>query len=106
MQTPQSKKVAGTGVFLGSRNGSLNQYKGQILYNSLPAYRLRSLDGQPVIPGDSGGGIWYKGTLIGNNWVTLMETSGSGVETSGNSGEENINYTDLSYAAIFPLVIP
>ena len=77
-----------------------------ITYKGLPAYRLRSLDGQPIIPGDSGGGIWYKGSLVGNNWVTLAESSGSVAEASGNSGDENIVYTDLSYAAILPLDIP
>ncbi len=77
-----------------------------ITYKGLPAYRLRSLDGQPIKPGDLGGGIWYNGALVGNNWVTLMETSGSVAETSGNSEEENLFYTDLSYAAILSLDIP
>ena len=77
-----------------------------ITYKGLPAYRLRSLDGQPIQPGDSGGGIWFNGVLVGNNWVTLMETNDSIVETSGNSDEENLIYTDLSYAAILSVGNP
>ena len=207
MQTPQSKKVAGTGVYLGSGMGSLIQYNGQIIlvthnhwgellqdltivefrnadnrmikpiygyefkkqivfqdagtivlrppqelidqlvpvnldaipqiaagetvdvvyrenparekaaihpavveeiitYKGLPVYRLRSLDGQPIFPGDSGGGIWYKGVLVGNNWGTITETNGSDAGTSENSEEENIVYTDLSFVAILPLDLP
>jgi hypothetical protein len=77
-----------------------------ITYKGLPAYRLRCLDGQPIQPGDSGGGIWYKGALVANNWVTLMEKSGSAAETSGSLGEESLNYTDLSYAAMLTLGNP
>jgi hypothetical protein len=77
-----------------------------ITYKGLPAYRLRSLNGQPIQPGDSGGGIWYKGALVGNNWVTLMEASGSVTEISGEVEKENLNFTDLSYAAVLPLDIP
>jgi len=77
-----------------------------ITYKGLPVYRLRGLDGQPIQPGDSGGGVWYKGALVGNNWATLMESSGSVAEASGNSEAKNIVFTDLSYAAILPLDIP
>jgi hypothetical protein len=70
-----------------------------ITYKGLPAYRLRSLDGQPIKPGDSGGGIWYKGRLVGNNWVTVMEKSGSVAETSGSLKDEDHSYTGISIAA-------
>ena len=71
-----------------------------ITYQGLPAYRLRSLDGQPIQPGDSGGGIWYKGRLVGNNWVTLIEKSADGVETSGNSEGKDFFYTGMSIGAM------
>ena len=77
-----------------------------ITYKGLPVYRLRSLDGQLIFPGDSGGGIWYKGVLVGNNWGTITETNGSDAGTSENSEEENIVYTDLSFVAILPLDLP
>ncbi len=35
--------------------------------------KLQSVDGQTVIPGDSGGGIWLGGVLVGNMWMTIQE---------------------------------
>jgi hypothetical protein len=34
-----------------------------------PAIRLRNLDKQFIRPGDSGGGIWADGRLVGNMWT-------------------------------------
>lgn len=33
-------------------------------------FKLQSLDGTPIQPGDSGGGIWLDGELIGNMWIS------------------------------------
>jgi hypothetical protein len=35
-----------------------------------PSIRLHSLDGTPILPGDSGGGIWQDGQLVGNMWLS------------------------------------
>jgi len=70
------------------------------IYNDEPVYKLRSLDGQTIQPGDSGGGIWYKGCLIGNNW-TVTAKSIRTVNTSTSAEEEKIVYTDISYGAIW-----
>lgn len=35
--------------------------------------KLQSADKQSVVPGDSGGGIWLNGVLIGNMWMTIQE---------------------------------
>lgn len=77
-----------------------------ITYKDLPAYKLRSLEGQPIQPGDSGGGIWFQGALVGNSWVSVGETVDEVAETSSNSVEDKITYTDVSYAAILRLDIP
>lgn len=58
-----------------------------------PVYRLRSLSGQPVVGGDSGGSVWHEGELVANMWTTIMM--------------ENIltgafRPTDASIVAIFP----
>lgn len=37
-------------------------------YNGLPVVRFVPLDGQEIKPGDSGGGVWFEGQLIGNTW--------------------------------------
>jgi hypothetical protein len=64
-----------------------------IEYKGLPAYQLRSLDGQPVLVGDSGGGMWFEGELVGNLWATL---------TVPQTGSQEPVVTDTSYAAIYP----
>jgi hypothetical protein len=70
----------------------------------VPIYQLRSLDGQVIQPGDSGGGIWYDGELVGNNWVVLMKSAGDGQAPAG-AGEDGLVYTDRSYAARIPVEI-
>lgn len=45
-------------------------------YENLPAFRVRSLDGQAIISGDSGGGIWLDGQLVGNMWGRATENGG------------------------------
>ncbi len=42
-------------------------------YNGLPVIRFRLLNGDMIKEGDSGGGIWYKGDLIGNTWGMYVE---------------------------------
>lgn len=67
-----------------------------------PAYQLRSLNGQPLRPGDSGGGVWYNGRLVANTWSVL--TTQLVVDTSGTIDPSSETLTDLSCAAIFPEV--
>jgi hypothetical protein len=72
------------------------------IYNNEPVYKLHSLDGQTIQPGDSGGGIWHDGCLVGNNWtVTAQSTT-----TPEESTEENLVYTDTSFGAILPVELP
>ena len=40
-------------------------------------YRLQSLQGNLTTPGNSGGGVWHNGQLIGNTWSTLLLGDGS-----------------------------
>lgn len=42
-------------------------------YENLPIFKARILDGQPIISGDSGGGIWLDGQLVGNMWGCATE---------------------------------
>jgi hypothetical protein len=70
----------------------------------VPIYQLRSLDGQVIQPGDSGGGIWHDGGLVGNNWVVLMKLAVESQAPAG-AGEDGLVYTDRSYAARIPVEI-
>jgi hypothetical protein len=52
--------------------------------NGVPTFRLRSLNGHVIVPGDSGGGIWVDGELVGNLWTTLVvniKAQAQGTET-------------------------
>jgi hypothetical protein len=68
-------------------------------YQGVPVYKLRSLEGDPIQPGDSGGGIWHEGVLVGNNWMVEAITNGSNLEATR-------VYTDVSYAAALSVGIP
>jgi hypothetical protein len=48
-----------------------------------PAWRLQSAEGERVIPGDSGGGIWKDGELVGNLWACVVETVYSSAAPDG-----------------------
>lgn len=68
----------------------------------IPAYLLQTVDGTPVVPGDSGGGVWFEGQLVGNLWrnqaVETVPTTG-GAETMMSQ-----TVTDMSVAAAFSAV--
>lgn len=67
-------------------------------YKGEPIFKLHRLDNQPIHPGDSGGGVWFAGKLVANNWVVLATYTEE--DASGNPADEVL--TDLSYAAILP----
>ena len=76
-----------------------------LIYNDQPVYKLRTLNGEPIQPGDSGGGVWHEGALIGNNW-TVTGKSNVPLEAPEEAEDENVILTDLSYAAALPENIP
>ena len=65
-----------------------------------PVVTLRSLNGELIRPGDSGGGVWYNGKLVANTWSVL--TTHSALDASGNVDPASQTLTGLSNAAIFP----
>ncbi len=69
----------------------------------VPACLVQTADGTPVVPGDSGGGVWFEGQLAGNLWRNQAAET---VIVSGNS--ETIvsqTVTDQSVAATFAGVL-
>jgi len=68
-------------------------------YQGVPIYKLRNLDGDPIQPGDSGGGVWHEGVLVGNNWMVEAISNGNSVEITR-------VYTDVSYASVLSVDIP
>ena len=58
-----------------------------------PVYRLRSLDGRPEQPGDSGSGIWWDGKLVGNMWaIVMVATPAGGWQDSNESYAAVLNW--------------
>ena len=59
-----------------------------------PVVRLQSLDGRPVVGGDSGGGVWVNGRFTAVMWTTvMMEYRATGMQQA----------TDMSVAAVYQL---
>jgi hypothetical protein len=70
-------------------------------YEGLPVFRLKGT-WQPVQGGDSGGGVWYEGSLIGNLYATIMVEPGFFNLLFGGPEEANLANTNESYAATYP----
>jgi hypothetical protein len=65
--------------------------------------KLRSLDGQPLQKGDSGGGVFLNGALVANNWISVTADTPQEIADAGallQVGEHL--FTDMSYAASLP----
>jgi hypothetical protein len=43
-------------------------------YKGLTVVKLAILDNAILVPGDSGGGIWMNGRLVGNTWASFINT--------------------------------
>jgi hypothetical protein len=72
------------------------------VYKELPVFVLRSLDGTPVVQGDSGGGIWHEGKLVGNMWATIVRDTGNKALTFTSDSMSVQQLTNQSFGAIFP----
>jgi hypothetical protein len=60
-------------------------------------YELQSADSGDIMPGDSGGGLWFKGRLVGNMWKSKYTY---GVNWDALELEQQ--WTETSYAASLP----
>jgi hypothetical protein len=68
-------------------------------YKGVSVLKLRNLNGETISPGDSGGGIWFYGKLVGNMLATVQEK----VRSTTNPTDVTLNFTDLSLAASLPI---
>jgi len=51
-------------------------------YQNRPVFQMTSLNGESIVPGNSGGGLFRNGRLVGNMWTMTMER-----EVSRKTGE-------------------
>ena len=67
----------------------------------LPSLTMRRLNGKAIEPGDSGGGVWIDGRLVGNLWYRVKHR----VVSNDDQGVavESLRLTDLAVAACPPL---
>lgn len=68
--------------------------------NGRDVFALVSLNGEIVGNGNSGGGVWYQGKLVGNMWVTVKELPWFWEKSDTPKG------TDTSVAALLPTAVP
>jgi hypothetical protein len=53
-------------------------------YENLEAWKLQTLNGDFISPGDSGGGIWLNGQWVGNTWsIKVIEHANGDMEAEG-----------------------
>ena len=69
------------------------------VYKEQTVYRLSSQNEESVVSGNSGGGVWVDGKLVGNMWTTILEQ-----EVSRITGKlvSPITQTNHSFAAPLP----
>lgn len=63
--------------------------------------RLRNLDGSAIVPGDSGGGVWADGRLVGNLWAAALTKERT--FWSDWFGGDQAEPSDTAIAALHPL---
>jgi hypothetical protein len=74
-----------------------------MIYEGLPVYRLNLPEGPPFQGGDSGGGVWHNGKLVGITYATvLVEPFLFKLIPSLKSGEAGLETTSFGYAARYP----
>ena len=76
-------------------------------FQGFPAYTLRSLNGEPIKCGDSGGGVWHEGQLVGNLWATVeVEKDPITAILTGDADQSTLKATNKSFAAVLPTITP
>jgi hypothetical protein len=71
------------------------------VYEGQPVYKLHCPEGHTIQPGDSGGGIWHEGVLVGNNW-TVTAKANVALDEANNVSDEDFIYSQNSLAAVLP----
>jgi hypothetical protein len=79
------------------------EVKAEEQYESRLAWRLETLHDLPISPGDSGGGVWLNGQLVGNLWARHKAIDWRFWTWDSLEPEERA--TRVAYAAPYPMQI-
>jgi len=77
--------------------------KAEEQYEARPAWKLETLHDTPIAPGDSGGGVWMDGELVGNLWARHKAIDWR--IWTWDSLEPEETATRIAYAAPYPVQI-
>ncbi len=69
-------------------------------FKSRPSLTVTLVDNQQIVYGDSGGGVWHEGRLVGNMWATEVETNWWVWQWRDEDNTRRL--TSVSYAALLP----
>jgi hypothetical protein len=71
----------------------------RVTFRGLPAFQLRALDGSALIPGDSGGGLWYNGYLVGDLWAREEVSQNDWTQWNWQDFRPGVKILESAYAA-------
>jgi hypothetical protein len=71
----------------------------RLTFQGLPAFRLHAADGSALIPGDSGGGVWFDGCLVGDLWAREEASQNDWNQWSWQDLKPGIIRLESAYAA-------
>ncbi len=73
----------------------------------VPVIQLKGPEGRPIQAGDSGGGVWHHGILVGNLWFTAVAQIVSSTQSALEKPDQiKFEPTGESYAAMYPTQQP
>ena len=103
LQTLQVGQIVSIAYRVGENRSQVGTKQAAVVelfeVEGLPAFRLQSLDGSVIMPGDSGGGIWLDGQLVGNMWMS-ERIPNRGLQSLFTS--QSHTYLDTSIASRIP----
>jgi hypothetical protein len=71
----------------------------RLTFQGLPAFQLHAADGSALIPGDSGGGLWFNGYLVGDLWAREEVSQNDWSQWSWQDLKPSIRVLESAYAA-------
>ena len=71
----------------------------RVTFRGLPACRLHTSGGPGLIPGDSGGGLWFNGYLVRDLWAREEVSQNDWSQWSWQDFKPGVKVLESAYAA-------